>query len=272
MTIPFDYHIHTSFSCDAEATMEAMCRAAMEAGIPEIGFSDHYELAPEDPCANHFRADAWWRAFERCRESFQGSLTLRAGLEVGEPHRFPRQVGRLLRDYPWDYCIGSLHWVDGRLVFDPQFFERPAAETYGAYFRELTQMVQDGEFDILGHMDIVKRYGFEAYGAYDPGPYESQIRDLLKKAAARDLAVEVNTATLRRSIQQTTPDRRLLRWFLEEGGRWVTLGSDAHAPELVGHGLGQAINQITSASFRDLARFDARHPLIHTLADEGRDP
>jgi len=269
MRAPFDYHIHTSFSRDSDVTMEAMCRAAMEADIPEIGFSDHFDMVPEDPYSGHFKADAWWHAFERCQNTFRGSLTLRAGVEVGEPHRFPLQVERLLDTYPWDYCIGSLHWADERRIFDPAFFERPAAEAYGAYFEELMRMVRDGTFDILGHMDIAKRYGYDAYGSYDPAAYEPQIRRVLKEAACRDLAIEVNTATLRRSVQQPTPDRKVLRWFQQEGGRWVTLGSDAHAPEDVGYGLDQALRDAVQAGFDHLARFEGRRPLRWPVAGEG---
>lgn len=269
MRVPFDYHIHTSFSRDADATMETMCRAAMEAGIPEIGFSDHLDMVPEDPCSSYFKADTWWHAFEHCRDAFRGSLTLRAGVEVGEPHLFPTQVERLLDSYPWDYCMGSLHWVGDRRIFDPAYFERPAEEAYGAYFEELTRMVRVGIFDILGHMDIAKRYGYDAYGSYDPATYESQIRRVLREAASRDLAIEVNTATLRRSVQQTTPDRKVLCWFRQEGGRWVTLGSDAHTPEQVGHGLDQALRDAIQAGFHHLARFEGRRPFKWSVAGGG---
>lgn len=67
--------------------MTEMCRAALERGIPEIGFSDHFDMMPEDQCYNFFQADAWWEALQGCRENFQGLLAIRAGVELGEPHR-----------------------------------------------------------------------------------------------------------------------------------------------------------------------------------------
>ena len=117
-TIHQDYHIHTNFSCDCEVSMTEMCRAALERGIPQIGFTEHFDLFPHDPCYAFFQADAWWEELNQCRDAYKGSLTIRAGIELGEPHVFPRDIQDLLDSFPWDYALGSLHWVDDHNVFD----------------------------------------------------------------------------------------------------------------------------------------------------------
>ena len=91
-TIHQDYHIHTNFSCDCEVSMTEMCRAALERGIPQIGFTEHFDLFPHDPCYAFFQADAWWEELNQCRDAYKGSLTIRAGIELGEPHVFPKEV------------------------------------------------------------------------------------------------------------------------------------------------------------------------------------
>ena len=78
--------------------------------------------------------------------------------------------------------------------------------------------------------------------------------------AERGLALEINTVTLRRPVSQAAPAEVVLRWFREESGRWVTLGSDAHLPEHVGFGLEQAIDAIKSVGYSNLACFEARQP------------
>jgi histidinol-phosphatase (PHP family) len=253
-----DYHIHTRFSCDSHASMTEMCRTALELGIPEIGISDHYDLFPEDPCHGYFKPDAWWIALEQCRTEFKGLLHIRAGIELGEPHRFPQAIRDILQKYPWDYALGSLHWVGAEFVFHRSYFNQPAEVAYGAYFRELYQMVTQADFDILAHMDIVKRYGFDEYGDYEPRRYETDIRAVLRACAQKDIALEVNTSTLRRPIQQTSPSAEILTWFHEEGGRWITLGSDAHRPENVGAGLEKALRLVRDVGFEHLASFEAR--------------
>ncbi len=236
-TIHQDYHIHTNFSCDCEVSMIEMCRAALERGIPQIGFTEHFDLFPHDPCYTFFQADTWWEELSQCRDAFKGSLTIRAGIELGEPHVFPREIQDFLDSFPWDYALGSLHWVDGRSVFDDAYFEHMGDDAYVRYFRELAELAEEGNFDILAHLDVVKRQGVEFLGAYDAHRYETEIRNVLRICADRDLAIEINTSTLWRSIGKTSPSPEILGWFLEEGGRWVTFGSDSHRPEHVGYGI-----------------------------------
>jgi histidinol-phosphatase (PHP family) len=240
--------------------MAEMCRAAIEKGIPEIGFCDHFDLVPEDPCYAFFNADAWWRDLEACRNDFSNRLTIRAGVEIGEPHRFPREVADLLANYDWDFTMGSLHWVGNALVFRPDYFRRSKHDAYADYFRELHELVQMDAINILAHSDIVKRYGYEHYGPYRPEAHETELRTLLRSCAERDIALEINTSTLRRPIAETSPTGIVVSWFREEGGKWVTLGSDAHVPEDVGSGLEKAMKEARRAGFETVASFERLKP------------
>jgi len=145
-------------------------------------------------------------------------------------------------------------------IFNPLYFEQPEEHGYKDYFREMAKMVAETDFDILAHIDIIKRYGFDTYGSYDPHSFEDEIRTILRTCAERGFGLEVNTATLRRPVNQFAPAEVVLRWFCEEGGRWVTLGSDAHLPEHVGFGLVQAMDVIKSVGYSYLACFEARQP------------
>lgn len=258
--LPYTYHIHTSFSCDCDSSMEEMCQTALKAGVAEIGFSDHFDLHAGDPCRGYLRPDAWWQAFRHCREVFEPQgLTLKAGVEVGEPHIFRAEVDDLLERYEWDFVLGSLHWVGADTIFDRDFFHRhPPQEVYRLYFEEIATMCQVGQFDILAHLDVVKRIGYEAYGCYDVREWEAYVRPVLEYCADRGIALEVNTATLRRSVKETTPTRSVLCWYREMGGQYMTIGSDAHHPRDVVAGLDKAIEEVRSAGFTQLTRFTGR--------------
>jgi len=240
--------------------MADMCRAAIEKGIPEIGFSDHYDLIPEDPCYGFYRADAWWKDLEDCRKEFSGALHIRAGIEVGEPHRFPETVAKLAADHDWDFVMGSSHWVGDTLIFDPAYYKRSKHEAYADYYQELIHLVQQGSINILAHIDIIKRSGFDYYGPYDPEAHEAELRTILRICAEREIALEINTSTLRRSIMEPSPTHKILSWFREEGGKWVTLGSDAHEPDEVGFGLEKAMQAVSIAGFKTLASYVRRTP------------
>jgi histidinol-phosphatase (PHP family) len=267
MVIPQDYHMHTRFSCDSRATMAEMCQAAIDKGIPEIGFSEHYDLHPgEIQCRDSFQLEPWAAELKRCRAEFAGRLTVRAGVEIGEPHLFAAEARDLLARYPFDYALGSLHWVGADSVFDRGYFERhPAEEAFPAFFAELERMTAVGGFDILSHFDVPVRTAFAIYGRYDPRDHEDFIRPVLRNVIAHGIALDLNTAALRRRAHLLTPGPDILRWYVELGGERVTLGSDAHEPRQVGAHLADAIAIARAAGLKYLTHFERRQARLLPL-------
>jgi histidinol-phosphatase (PHP family) len=255
--------------------MADMCQAAIALGIPEIGFTEHYDLHPGEPdhCRDAFRLDAWSAEVERCRAAFAGRLTIRAGIELGEPHLYAAQAQALLARYPFDYALGSLHWVGADSVFDPGFFKRyPAGEAFRLYFEELERVTRAGHdgptgrgFDVLSHLDVPVRTAFAVYGHYDPREHAEYIRPVLRNCVERGLALDLNTAALRRRAQVLNPGLEILRWYVELGGERVTLGSDAHRPDQVGRHLDVALDAARAAGLKYLTFFDRRQPRLVPL-------
>jgi histidinol-phosphatase (PHP family) len=257
--------MHSNFSCDCQATMAEMCQAAIALGLPEIGFTEHYDLHPGeyDECRDAFRLEAWAAELERCRAEFAGRLTIRAGVELGEPHRFADQDRALLARYPFDYVLGSLHWVGSDSIFDLRYFQdRPEPEAFRLYFEELEQVTRAGGFDILSHLDVPVRAAFAVYGRYDPCDHADYIRPILRSCVERGLALDINTAALRRRAQVLNPGLEILRWYVELGGERVTLGSDAHRPDQVGAHLDVALDAARAAGLKYLTFFEQRQPRL----------
>ena len=266
MLIPQDYHMHSRFSCDCRVPMAEMCQAAVDKGIPEIGFSEHFDHNASDECADFFKLEPWAAELERCRAEFAGRLTVRAGIELGEPHLFAAQDRALLARYPFDYALGSLHWVGENSVFDRDYFERtPANAAFPAFFAELERMTALGGFDSLSHFDVPVRTAFVVYGRYDPREYEDSIRPVLRNVIAHGIALDLNTAALRRRAKVLTPGLDILRWYVEMGGERVTLGSDAHEPRHVGSHLADAIEIARAAGLKYLTFFERRQATLKPL-------
>jgi len=238
--------------------MAEMCRAAILKGIPEIGFTEHYDLHPDEDGRDWFRLEPWAAELERCQRRFAGRLVVRGGIEIGEPHVFQAETKEMLQSYPFDYALGSLHWVGRESVFHPDFFRRTAAEAFRLYFQELERMARVGGFDILPHFDVPVRVGWKIYGHYDPLEHEEYIRPVLKSCIEQGIALDINTAALRRSANVLTPGEVILSWFSEMGGERVTLGSDAHRPDHVGAGLELAIESARAAGLNYVTYFEQR--------------
>jgi histidinol-phosphatase (PHP family) len=257
--IPHDYHMHSDFSCDCKYSMAEMCRAAVEKGIPEIGFTEHYDLHPGESCPDWFRPDPWWAELERCRAEFAGRLTIRAGIEIGEPHIYGDAARAMIARGPFDYVLGSLHWVGRESIFDIGYFEsRPADEAFRLYFDELERMTRAGGFDSLSHFDVPVRTAFPVYGEYDPRRYEDAIRPVLRNCIEHGIALDLNTAALRRKANVLTPGPDILRWYVEMGGERITLGSDAHRPEHIGSYLEVALEAARAAGLKYVTQFEGR--------------
>lgn len=265
MPLP-DYHLHSNFSCDCHATMAEMCRGAIDNGLTEIGFTEHYDLVPAESCRDWFRLDSWATELERCRAEFDGRLTLRAGIELGEPHRYQAEAQAMLARYPFDYALGSLHWVGDETIFDPNYFRRTPDEAYRLFYAELERMTRAGGFDVLSHFDVPARTSFNVYGSYDPRPFEPYIRPVLRNCIERGIALDLNTKGLRSKCHVLTPGPDILRWYVEMGGDRATLGSDAHQPKFVGADFTKALDVAKAAGLTYLTYFEKRRVRMAAIA------
>lgn len=261
-----DYHMHTNFSCDCEAAMADMCESAIAQGIPEIGFTEHYDLYPGEACCDWFKPEAWWAELERCRAMFVGRLTIRAGIELGEPHIFQTEVKTMWARLPFDYALGSLHWVGNESVFNPAYFENaPVEKTFGNFFIELEQMTRIGGFHILSHFDVPIRTAHKVYGGYDVYRFEDLIRPVLRNCIDHGIALDLNTAALRGRAKVLTPNLQILRWYVEMGGERVTLGADAHRPAHVGSHFAETLAIAREAGIRRLTYFEQGQATLKPL-------
>ena len=262
----YDLHTHTRFSPDSSTTMEAMCHRAVSLGLRQIAFTEHVDFVPADMGYDFFRPAAYLAEIVRCRELFGDQLTILSGVEIGEFHRFRPQADALLSACSFDLVVGSLHWVGNELVFQAPYFQRRSKDrAHQDYFADLELMCQGGGFDVLGHLDIVKRYGFDKYGRIDLAQYQDAIRPILAALIRNGIALEINTSTIRRPVKQTSPGAMVLDWYREMGGELLTIGSDAHSPVDLATGWETAVEMVRAAGYTHLTTFSNRNPYLIPL-------
>jgi histidinol-phosphatase (PHP family) len=254
-----DYHIHTSFSPDSGAAMDAACQTAVARGIGEIAITDHLDFGPDDSLGT-FRPADYLDAITTCRERYDGQLVIRAGVEVGEPHLFASESAAVVARGDFDIVLGSVHYAEGmQAAWREAFFEQPLRQAYESYFRQVVALCAEGEFDVLSHLDLVKRDAWKFGKPYDgPGPYADMIRSALRSLVERGKGIEINTSPLRRGQPEPCPSLKILRWFRGLGGEILTVGSDAHTPAAVGADLDVAMAMAAAAGFERLATFRRR--------------
>jgi len=236
--------------------MEATCRKALDVGLPAIAFTEHADFA--DGGYDDFReldVVAYLAEVERCRALFPG-LRILSGCELGHPHRFPDRAAAVLAAGPIDRLLGSAHCVfwegafvdtSSRELLTPE----RAPAVLRAYLAEVLDLVESPQpFHALAHLDYPKRYWPHADVAYREEDYEDEIRAVLRAVAAREAALELNTTRGAEPHRGLCPGPTVLRWWAEEGGRALSLGSDAHDPERIARGFELAGQVAEAAGFR----------------------
>ena len=277
-----DYHIHTRFSCDSKAEMAAVCEAAIARGMREIAITEHADFGPDDP-PGYFRPVEYLAEIEDCRARYGDRLTIRAGVEMGEPHIFAQELADILTVGEFDLVLGSAHYAASltpsiapagaaelQCAWKPAFFAQPLRQAYEAYFLQTARLAAGGDFDILTHPDLVKRDARNFDKAYDgPEPYADLIRAALRSVVERGKGIEINTSALYKGkgMSETCPSLEILRWYRELGGEILTFGSDAHSPDKVGAHFDVALDMARSVGFTRLARFERRQVSFFDLGE-----
>jgi len=259
MPSPADYHMHTPLCRHAVGEPDDYARHAVSLGLTEIGFSDHSPMARDDFDnwrMNLSQLDEYVEKVRRARKNFP-QLTIRLALEVDYLPGHEDWIRDLAGRHPWDYFIGSVHYVsESWAIDDPQklseWKHRDSFEVWQVYFERLTRAAESTLFEIIGHADLPKKFGHKP-----PANWASLYEPFLAAAKKTGTAIELNTAGLRKDCKEIYPHRDLLAAAFKHGVP-ITFGSDAHAPGEVGMDFAEAIRLARSVGYQECCRFDER--------------
>lgn len=250
-----DLHIHTEFSCDSEAKMEQYVKQAIEKKVRVLCFTDHVDWNKEDYGYQYYQPEKYFEQFNRVKANFKGELKLLTGIEFGEPHLYADKL-RQLSKYPYDYIIGSIHWIGDMFPCLEVRQRYSSKEFYTLYWEEVLHTVKQGGFDALGHIDFPKRYYGEIY--YQ----EEKMKEIFKNLLEKDMVMEINTSSLRKGNTETMPGKDMLEIYKDCGGTYVTIGSDAHEEKDLAADNDVAKSLIRELSLREVIYEERKRVII----------
>lgn len=253
-----DYHHHTDNSFDSQAQMKEVCEQAIKKGLNEICFTEHFSVNPKVPTYGHMNFKRYFSQIEECRERFGSRLTIKAGIELCEPHLTKEAYKEALANLEIDFIMGSVHNIKEEKL-RMFIINKTPQEIYQQYFEEVYALVAHADIDVIAHLDLIKRYAVESVGNYKFDDYKPIIAKILRKAIERGIGIEINTSGLSNSVlNETLPSMDVLRLYHSLGGKILTIGSDSHCAETVGSNHDAAIEMAKEAGFKGIDVFEKR--------------
>jgi histidinol-phosphatase (PHP family) len=263
--VRIDYHTHHERCGHAEGRLEDYVKRAVEIGLEQVGLSDHMPLLHVDPATYYpgmaMAMDELPRYVEealRLKEKYRGQIDIRVGLEGDYIEGYEEDIERIVTGYPWDYVIGSVHFLGEWDVSDSRQLHgwegKRMLDVYERYFDAVQKAAKTGFYDFLGHIDVIKRFGHRPEEDDEVRELERRTLDVIRDSG---VAIELNASGLRMPCAEMFPKRRMLEYAFELGIP-VTIGSDAHQPERLSQYLDQAVALLKEIGYRELATFRGR--------------
>ena len=260
----FDYHLHSKVSFDSQGDPLAIALAAKAAGLREICFTDHYDYNDDAQIApDLFTIDAYRAAYDGLSVP---DLIIRRGVEFGMTPWNQAKAKELLASYPFDFVIGSVHYVDGHDPYEAVYWQNEDVELdFARYLEQTLRCVQQHtDFDVLGHLTYVCKSVHNPSHAPVLYAKHREITDaILQELVKKGKGMEVNSSGVDRA-GDFLPGEAFLWRFRELGGEIVTMGSDSHDTTRVGQYAPRAMAMLKEV-FGHVCTFENRQPIFYKL-------
>ena len=263
-----NYHVHNEYSADGRGSTEEVVQAAVDLGFDEICFTNHVEILGGDKSEwvvdlveARQRFEQLQHEVERLQPSYP-ELRILLGAEFEYRPEWVETLDALVDSVDFDLIVGSVHVVDGDQISGgsvSRYFKTcDVDEAYGRYFEKIGELVELGAFDVVGHFDLIKRFGTKYYGPYDVKTFESQIRGVLEKMVEKGLGLEVNTSGVVQAPAEPYPGLGVLQLAKEAHVATITIGTDSHVPTSFEQGWEAGLQLIGQAGFNEITLFSHR--------------
>ena len=275
-----DYHIHTPYCGHAHGKTLQYIERAIELGLTEIGFADHlgrYYLT-------HVQRRRYWdwgmherhigRYFDELselKELYADRITIKTGLEIDFIEGAEELLHPLIDRYDFDFFLGSIHCL-------PRFGWRHLSEyssavrnekLFAEYFRVARSAMQSSLFHSIAHLDFVWRYiQWPENNSRDF--FEREISATTQTALDTGTCIEINANGYiwsETNIREGEIDPFIiLLSTIRKKGIPITIGSDAHNPQMVAKSFSDLVTVLRSWGITICTTFTHGKPVIVPLS------
>lgn len=235
----FDTHLHTTpFSSDSHMTIDELLEKQKEKSLGLI-LTEHIDYDFPPPNTYEFSPDEYFKTYGNLRDD-----NFLLGLEVGMQLSVVNKNINLVKSYPFDMVIGSIHAVNNYDLYYPGYHENlnSKREAYSLYLEcMLANIKAFKDFDTLAHIDYICRKA-----PYDDNElyyrdFPEIIDEILLTLIKDNKAIEINTRRFNdeKAIKSVL---EIYRRYKALGGKYITIGSDSHYAKIVGNHFDKALD------------------------------
>lgn len=265
----YNYHMHSSHSFDAKDSIIDMCASAVKVGLREIAITDHFEPTKGNVGFPDYEPKRYFYDMLKAKAIFGSHLKIKYGVELGQPHLYPKYSLKLIEKYPYDYVLASVHRLKDDTDFSKVVYDQDNIGEYCTnYLDELKALALWNRFDCIAHIDLIKRYASKYGVRADLMDYREQLEEILKIIIENGKGIEINTSGLRQDAKECLPGLEIVKFYRQLGGDIITVGSDAHNVEDVGKGIKTGIEIAKAAGFDYMTVYSERQPTMIRISEK----
>ncbi|MBP5180566.1 MAG: histidinol-phosphatase HisJ family protein [Clostridiales bacterium] len=266
-----DSHMHTRiFSTDGRQTPEELIESAKKLGISNVSITEHYDMDyPHKDESFIFDLDKYKETFPKWQEYSLniGGPKLLMGIEIGWQPHLNERIKETASYLPFDSVILSNHIYHGDdIYYSKDCALMPRQMRNREYIGTLARMCREiDDFDIAAHYDYINRYIEDPQSSvfYDDCPEEFD--DFFDALISKDKALEINTSSINKQIKKGSPyimpDPRIIKRYIDMGGKLFTIGSDAHDADKIGQHFDKTVEYLKSLGVKEIYYYEGRKPV-----------
>lgn len=263
-----DYHVHTSLCKHASGEMEEYVLAAIEKGLPEICFTDHIPLPNGEDPEHRMQKEEMETYLENIAilNRKYREISVLAGIEADYVDGYETYLKEYFAGYHFDMIIMSIHfikhWQNEQWVFNFEYSETTIQSQYHDYFQAMIKGIETGLFDVVGHLDLIKRPGFPVLDTN-----HDDVEKVLDAVKKNNMCIELNTSGLRKPISEIYPTQEIIKMAIKKEIPF-TMASDAHKPEHVGYQFDLLTNHLFNYKGLKVAHYNKRKCYCRLMAPQ----
>lgn len=270
--------------CYSQEWLDLYLKKAKQLGLKQVGIVDHLYRFKEtkdyfekglnlDPADSIGGLQSYWlksvmteqmdkfiEAITAAKKRWEKKgVSLKLGIEADYFVGQEIELAALLEGKPWDYVIGSVHYVDGWGFDNPQTANRfetlDLKELYSRFYETVEKMIRSNMFDFVAHLDNLKVFNYKVSNESFNRKWYERIAHALKET---NTATEVNSGLYYRyPVKEMCPSADFLTTIVSKGVP-ITLSSDSHFPDDLGKYIAENKKMLQQLGATHLATFHQR--------------